>query len=69
MTAPVCARTRAYTEPLALRLDPRVKTPAAARLQLAKLSREAYDQAVVAHRAFLDARALVARLDKVTGMT
>ena len=46
------------TQPLTLRLDPRVKTPAAGLTQLARLSRELYDQAVATHMAYLQARAL-----------
>ncbi|MBP7777016.1 MAG: glycoside hydrolase [Acidobacteria bacterium] len=50
-----------YTRPLTLRLDPRVKTPAADLARLATLSREMYDGAVAANAAYLEARALVAR--------
>jgi photosystem II stability/assembly factor-like uncharacterized protein len=55
-----------YTQPLTLRLDPRVKTPAAGLAQLASLSREMYDAAQAAHAAQLQARALVAKLDALT---
>ena len=54
---------KAYTQPLTLRLDPRVKTPAAGLAQLASLTREMYDAAVAAHAAYDEARALVARLE------
>jgi len=54
-----------YTQPLTLRLDPRVRTPAAGLTQVATLSRELYDDAVATHRAFLQARALATRLDSV----
>ena len=47
-----------YTQPLTLRLDPRVKTPAAALRQLATLSRELYDAAVATHVAYMQARSL-----------
>ncbi|HEV2644542.1 MAG TPA: hypothetical protein VGT98_17650, partial [Candidatus Elarobacter sp.] len=58
---------RSYAQPLTLRLDPRVKTPAAGLAQLATSSREMYDGAVAAQAAYTDARALVARLDRVQG--
>jgi photosystem II stability/assembly factor-like uncharacterized protein len=53
---------KTYTQPLVLRLDPRVKTPAAGLAQLAVLSREMYDGAVAAHTAHLQARALSGQL-------
>ncbi|HEY9514703.1 MAG TPA: hypothetical protein VIQ74_03405, partial [Gemmatimonadaceae bacterium] len=56
-----------YTQPLTLRLDPRVKTPAAALARLKSLSQEMYDGAVAAHAAHTRARALVAALDKLSG--
>ncbi len=58
---------RSVTQPLTLRLDPRVKTPAAGLEQLAALSRETYEAAVAAHAAFGRARALVAALDSLRG--
>jgi photosystem II stability/assembly factor-like uncharacterized protein len=54
---------KSYTQPLTLKLDPRVKTPAAGLTQLATLSRQLYDEAAAAHRAFVQARGLAARLD------
>jgi hypothetical protein len=48
------------TVPLTLRLDPRVKTPAAGLAQLARLSRELYDEAVATHAAYLQARTMAA---------
>jgi photosystem II stability/assembly factor-like uncharacterized protein len=56
-----------FTQPLTLRLDPRVKTPAVGLQQLATLSREMYDGAAAAHAAYARARALVARLDSAGG--
>ncbi len=56
-----------FTQPLTLRLDPRVKTPAAGLAELARLTRQMYDGAVAAHAAYTQARALVAELDKLTG--
>lgn len=58
---------KAYTQPLSLRLDPRVKTPAAALAQVATLSREMYDAALAANAAYEEARALVARLEAQAG--
>ena len=55
------------SQPLTLRLDPRVTTPAAGLAQLARLSRELYDGARAAHAAYAQARALVAALDTVSG--
>jgi len=52
-----------WSQPLSLRLDPRVKTPAADLERAARLSREMYDGAVSAHRAYEEARAMVARLE------
>jgi hypothetical protein len=46
------------TQPLTLRMDPRVKTPAAGLTQLATLSRDLFDRAVVLHRAYTQARQL-----------
>jgi photosystem II stability/assembly factor-like uncharacterized protein len=51
-----------YTQPLTLRLDPRVKTSASGLAQLASVTRETYDAAVAAHVAYEEARALSARL-------
>src|SRR5947208_2904377 len=53
-----------YTQPLTLRLDPRIKTPAAGLQQLAALTREMYDAAARSHVAYRNARALV---DSLTG--
>ena len=58
---------KSYTQPLTLRLDPRVKTSAAGLAQLATLSREMYDGALSAHAEFAQARALIAELDKLKG--
>ena len=53
---------RPYTQPLTLSLDPRVTTSAADLERVATLSREMYDGAVAANAAYLEARALVARI-------
>ncbi len=51
------------TQPLVLKMDPRVKTPASGLAALANMSRELYDKALAAHVAADSARALGARLD------
>jgi len=53
---------KTYMQPLVLRLDPRVKTPAAGLAQLVTLSREMYDGAVAAHAAHMQARAMSGKL-------
>jgi len=54
---------RQYTQPLSLRLDPRVQTPPADLQRVAALSREMYDGAVAANAAYQEARDLVVRLE------
>ncbi|MGE5761900.1 MAG: VPS10 domain-containing protein [Gemmatimonadota bacterium] len=66
-TVRLTANRKRFTQPLTLRLDPRVRTPALALQRLAALSREMYDGAVAAHAEYLQARALVARLDSASG--
>ena len=58
---------RTFTQPLTLRLDPRVKTPAAGLTQLATLSREMYDAAAAARADYQQARSLAAALDSLPG--
>jgi photosystem II stability/assembly factor-like uncharacterized protein len=58
---------RKFEQPLTLRLDPRVTTPAAGLSQLTALSREMYDAAVDARAALTKARALKARLETKQG--
>ena len=53
---------KSYTQPLTLKLDPRVKTPATGLAQLASLSREMYEGAAATHSALLQGRALSQRL-------
>jgi photosystem II stability/assembly factor-like uncharacterized protein len=53
---------RRYSQPLALRLDPRVKTSAVELEYAATLSREMYDGAVTARAAYEEARAMLERL-------
>jgi len=52
-----------FTQPLTLRLDPRVTTSDEDLALLASLSREMWDGAMAANAAYEEARALVARLD------
>lgn len=51
-----------HTQPLVLRVDPRVKTPAPALARLATLSRDLYDRAVALHAAYLQARSLASSI-------
>lgn len=66
-TVRLTANGRSYTQPLTLRLDPRVETPVAALTRLASLSRELYEQAKTTHADYLQARSLSAALDKSSG--
>lgn len=50
------------TQPITVRMDPRVKTSAAGLARLATLSRSLYDEAVATHAAYKAARALSASL-------
>ncbi len=52
-----------FSQPLSLRLDPRVTTSSEDLALLASLSREMYDGAVAAHAAYEEARVLVAELE------
>jgi photosystem II stability/assembly factor-like uncharacterized protein len=58
---------KSYTQPLTLRLDPRVKTSPVALATLTSLTREMYDGARAARAAAEQARALVAELDALQG--
>ncbi len=58
---------KSYTQPITLRLDPRVTTPPAGLATLASLTREMYDGARKARAAYNQARALVTELEKVSG--
>jgi hypothetical protein len=53
---------QSMTQPMSVRLDPRVKTPAAALTQLATLSRDLYDRAAATHAAYVQARAMASSL-------
>jgi len=58
---------KAYTQPLTLHLDPRVKTPALALTTLASLTREMYDGAKTLRAAAARGRSLAAKLDGLEG--
>ncbi|HET7459031.1 MAG TPA: hypothetical protein VFJ74_15390, partial [Gemmatimonadaceae bacterium] len=58
---------KSYTQPLSLRLDPRVKTPAADLARLASLSRASWERAVAVQSAYVRARALAAAVDAAPG--
>ncbi len=59
---------RAYTQPLTLRLDPRVKTSAVSLTRLAALSRDMYERALVTQTAYDSARAMAERTDSSSAM-
>ncbi len=56
-----------YTQPLTLRLDPRVRTPANGLAELAELSKQMYDGARGARLAYNEARALLGQLTQLQG--
>jgi photosystem II stability/assembly factor-like uncharacterized protein len=58
---------KSYTQPIALHMDPRIKTPAAALAQLTALTAEMYDGAKSVKAAYDRGRALAAALDKASG--
>ena len=66
-TVRLTAGGRSVTQPLTLRLDPRVRTPAAGLQQLALLTKRMYDAAVAAHVTYGRARALAVALDSIPG--
>ncbi len=66
-TVRLTAGGKTFSQPLALRLDPRVKTLAAGLAQLAALTHRMYEGADKADLAYLTARALVERLDSLKG--
>lgn len=55
------------TQPITLKIDPRVRTSAAGMAQLNALSGEMYTKAVDAHKAFQQARSIVAQLGSASG--
>jgi photosystem II stability/assembly factor-like uncharacterized protein len=56
-TVRLTADGKTYSQPMTVRLDPRVKTPAPALAKLTSLTQELYDGAKAAHLAYLEARA------------
>jgi photosystem II stability/assembly factor-like uncharacterized protein len=66
-TVRLTANGRSFTQPLTLRLDPRVKTPAAGLARLETLSRTMYEGSMAAQQAFTRGRTLVAALEKLSG--
>ncbi|MGV3710194.1 MAG: WD40/YVTN/BNR-like repeat-containing protein [Gemmatimonas sp.] len=56
---------KAYTQPITVKLDPRVKTPALYMQQIYTLSRAAYDEALATRSAATEARALREQIAKV----
>ena len=66
-TVRLTADGQRYTQPITVRLDPRVKTPAAGLTQLATLSKEMYTGAIAVHAAYGDARTLVTVLRTLPG--
>jgi hypothetical protein len=56
-----------YTQPLTVKMDPRVKTSSADLTRLATMSRSLYDDAVQAYAAYTTARALSAKLAGESG--
>ncbi|MBL0169780.1 MAG: glycoside hydrolase [Gemmatimonadaceae bacterium] len=56
-----------YTQPITLKLDPRLKTSAVGLAQLNSLSMEMYNGAVDAHQAFGQARGVMQQLEKLGG--
>jgi hypothetical protein len=66
-TVRLSADGKTYTQPLVLKLDPRVKTSSVALTQVASMTKEMHDGAAALHAAYTQARALVAELDKQSG--
>jgi hypothetical protein len=58
---------KSFTQPITVRLDPRVKLPATTVTQLSTLTKTMYTGARTARSAYLTARALVASLEKAGG--
>ncbi|MCC6317415.1 MAG: glycoside hydrolase [Gemmatimonadaceae bacterium] len=58
---------KTYTQPIEVKLDPRVKIAPAVLAQINALSVEMYQGAVSAHRAFNDAKALASKVASLSG--
>jgi hypothetical protein len=57
-TVRLTANGKSYTQPLTLKLDPRVKTPALSVLQQSRLSQQLYDETLAVQKALAQLRAL-----------
>jgi photosystem II stability/assembly factor-like uncharacterized protein len=66
-TVRLTASGKSVTQPLILRLDPRVKTPATGLAQLTALSASMYRGAIAVRAAFDQARGLVAAMQQLSG--
>src|SRR5262249_9192211 len=58
---------KSYSQPIVVKLDPRVKTPAIALTQLFTLTRTLYDDAEATHAAAVQARTLSAQVARASG--
>jgi hypothetical protein len=58
---------KSYTQPISLKMDPRIKTPALVLAQLASLSNEMYNAARETRAAYNDARAASEKLGSASG--
>ena len=61
-TVKLTANGQSYTQPLILKLDPRVKTPALSLQQQSTLSRQLYDETLAVQKALVELRALRAQI-------
>jgi hypothetical protein len=61
-TVKLTANGQSYTQPLTLKLDPRVKTPALTLQQQSTLSRQLYDETLAVQKALVQLRALRAQI-------
>jgi hypothetical protein len=66
-TVRLSAGGQTYTQPIALHMDPRIKTPALALAQLTSLTTEMYNGAREMRAAYNDARSMIAKLASVQG--
>src|SRR3954462_11227541 len=66
-TVRLTANGKSYTQPIAVHLDPRVKTSAVGLSRLNTLTREMYEGARAAHAAAEEARTLAARFERAEG--
>ena len=64
-TVKLTANGQSYTQPLILKLDPRVKTPALSLQQQSTLSRQLYDETLAVQKALAQLRALRARIREI----